>query len=115
MSATTPTYLPPVIKGDADYRTYRPISLPNGVTVVLANDPQSKHFAASVSVSSGASADPRALPGLAHFCEHMCFLGSRAYPEENQYKKFLAQHGGKSNASTSMSHVSMYYIITCAS
>lgn len=38
-------YLPDVIKGDADYRTYRPILLDNGITVLLANDPQSKHFA----------------------------------------------------------------------
>ena len=71
------------------------------------------HCAASVSVHAGASSDPRGLPGLAHFCEHMCFLGSKAYPKENEYKQFLAQHGGKSNASTSMSHVSfiLLYIL----
>lgn len=80
------TYLPDVIKGDADYRSYRPLLLDNGITVLLANDPQSKHFAASVSVHAGASSDPRGLPGLAHFCEHMCFLGSKAYPEENEVR-----------------------------
>ena len=36
----------------------------------------------------------------------MCFLGSRAYPEENAYKRYLARHGGRSNASTGMAHVS---------
>ncbi|KAL9181418.1 hypothetical protein ACHAXT_010223 [Thalassiosira profunda] len=107
MSQATP--LPPVIKGDADYRTYRPLLLDNGLTVLLVNDPQSKHFAASVSVHAGASSDPRALPGLAHFTEHMCFLGSKAYPEENEYKQFLAQHGGKSNASTSMTHTTYQF------
>ncbi len=101
-----PTYLPPIIQGNSDYRSYRPLLLDNGITVLLAHDPQAKHFAASVSVRAGASSDPRVLPGLAHFCEHMCFLGSKAYPEENEYKKYLAKHGGKSNASTSMSHVS---------
>mmetsp|Transcript_15246 Transcript_15246/g.27671 ORF Transcript_15246/g.27671 Transcript_15246/m.27671 type:complete len:1041 (-) Transcript_15246:645-3767(-) len=106
---TKPTYLPPIIKGDADYRTYRPLVLENGITILLAHDPQSKNFAASVSVHAGASADPRALPGLAHFCEHMCFLGSKAYPEENEYKQYLAQHGGKSNASTSMSHTTYQF------
>lgn len=30
------------------------------------------------------------------------FLGSAKYPGENEYKAFLAQHGGHSNASTSM-------------
>jgi len=110
MSNKSPvTYLPDVIKGDADYRSYRPLLLENGITVLLANDPQSKHFAASVSVHAGASSDPRGLPGLAHFCEHMCFLGSKAYPEENEYKQYLAQHGGKSNASTSMSHTTYQF------
>jgi insulysin len=70
-----PIYLPPIIQGQSDYRSYRPITLPtasgdDGITILLVNDPQSKHFAASVSVGSGASSDPRALPGLAHFCEH---------------------------------------------
>lgn len=32
----------------------------------------------------------------------MCFLGSEKYPGENAYKSYLAQHGGRSNASTSM-------------
>ncbi|EED96030.1 predicted protein, partial [Thalassiosira pseudonana CCMP1335] len=81
----------------------------DGITILLANDPQSKHFAASVSVHAGASSDPRSLPGLAHFCEHMCFLGSAAYPQENEYKQYLAQHGGKSNASTSASHTTYQF------
>lgn len=105
----TPIYLPPIIQGDSDYRTYRPLLLDNGITVLLAHDPQSKHFAASVSVHAGASCDPRFLPGLAHFTEHMCFLGSEAYPRENEYKQYLAKHGGKSNASTSMSHTTYQF------
>lgn len=27
--------------------------------------------------------------GLAHFCEHMLFLGTEKYPEENEYSKYL--------------------------
>ena len=109
MSTPTPTHLPPIIKGDSDYRTYRPLLLDNGITVLLAHDPQAKHFAASVSVHAGASCDPRFLPGLAHFTEHMCFLGSEVYPMENEYKQYLAKHGGKSNASTSMSHTTYQF------
>lgn len=37
----------------------------------------------------------------------MCFLGSEKYPGENEYKSYLAQHGGQSNASTSM-HLTTY-------
>jgi insulysin len=106
-----PIYLPPVEQGKSDYRNYRPLTLgkDEGITILLVNDPQSKHFAAAVSVGSGASSDPRILPGLAHFCEHMCFLGSSAYPKENEYKQYLSQHGGKSNASTSMSHTTYQF------
>ena len=82
MSASIkPKYLPQIEQGQNDYRSYRPLVLPtesgeDGITILLVNDPQSKHFAASVSVGSGASSDPRALPGLAHFCEHseLCAL-----------------------------------------
>lgn len=109
--ATEVTYLPPPIQGDSDYRKYKALRLPNGVTALLTQDGQSKHFAAAVSVNAGASCDPRSLPGLAHFTEHMCFLGSKRYPEENEYKHFLAQHGGKSNASTSMSHTTYQFDI----
>ena len=90
--------------GASDWRTYRPLTLPNGVTLILVNDSQSRHLAASCAVAIGASSDPRTLPGLAHFTEHMCFLGSLAHPGENEYKSYLAKHGGKSNASTSMTH-----------
>ena len=32
----------------------------------------------------------------------MLFLGSERFPAENHYKKLLARHGGRSNASTSL-------------
>lgn len=37
----------------------------------------------------------------------MCFLGSEKYPGENEYKRYLSSHGGRSNASTSM-HLTTY-------
>ena len=37
--------------------------------------------------------DPQDLPGLAHFCEHMLFLGTEKYPVENEYPRFLSEHG----------------------
>ena len=90
------------IHGNADWRKYRCLKLENGVTICLVHDKESKTTAAAATVGVGASADPRSMSGLAHFCEHMVFLGSEKYPVENEYKKFLAQHGGRSNGSTSM-------------
>ncbi|KAL7566713.1 hypothetical protein ACA910_017769 [Epithemia clementina (nom. ined.)] len=99
--------LPEVEKGKADWRTYRCVQLDNGVTVCLVHDKESKTTAAAATVKVGAGSDPRSMPGLAHFCEHMVFLGSEKYPVENEYKQYLARHGGRSNASTSM-HLTTY-------
>ena len=38
---------------------------------------------------TGCFQDPVELPGLAHFCEHMLFLGTEKYPEEGLYKKVI--------------------------
>ena len=106
MTTTTMTYkaepLLQPIQGRSDWRKFKAIRLENGVSVLVINDKESKTTAMSAIVEVGASADPRTLSGLAHFCEHMCFLGSEKYPVENEYKKYLAKHGGRSNASTSM-------------
>ncbi len=101
------TPLPAPIQGKADWREYKAFRLENGVTCLVINDKESKTTAMSCIVEVGASADPREMSGLAHFCEHMCFLGSEKYPGENEYKRYLASHGGRSNASTSM-HVTNY-------
>ncbi|XP_077588207.1 nardilysin-like [Stigmatopora nigra] len=59
-----------------------------------------KQSAAAMCVGVGSFSDPADLPGLAHFLEHMVFLGSEKYPRENDFEAFLKKHGGGSNAST---------------
>ena len=99
--------LPPPRKGKADWREYRAFKLDNGVTCMAVHDKESKTTAVAAAVNAGAAADPRELSGLAHFAEHMCFLGSEKYPGENEYKKYLSSHGGRSNGSTSL-HLTTY-------
>ena len=74
------TLLPTPIKGDADWRDFRALRLSNGVTICLVHDPQAKTTAAGATIAAGAAYDTRSLSGMAHFCEHMCFLGSKKYP-----------------------------------
>ena len=47
--------------------------------------------------------DPFDIPGLAHLCEHMLFMGT------DRYKNFLSLHRGFSNAFTSNDHTNFYF------
>ncbi len=76
------------------------IKLDNGLKVLLISDPEATQSAASLCVEVGSWSDPPAYPGMAHFVEHLIFLGSHTYPEENGYSKQVTQGGGKSNAFT---------------
>lgn len=64
-----------VIKSITDQREYKAITLNNGIRTLLISDPDSSLSAAALDVHVGAMSDPINVPGLAHFCEHMSFLG----------------------------------------
>uniref|UniRef100_A0A673LZS3 Nardilysin-like n=1 Tax=Sinocyclocheilus rhinocerous TaxID=307959 RepID=A0A673LZS3_9TELE len=68
------------------------------VCVLLSRDSDSDTAALCIGV--GSFSDPSDLPGLAHFLEHMVFMGSEKYPSENGFDAFLKKHGGSDNAST---------------
>ena len=89
-----------VVKSASDPRLYGSIRLPNGLEAILISDSKADRAAAALAVGVGSYADPRSALGLAHFLEHMLFMGSGKYPEENEYGAFLARHGGSSNAYT---------------
>lgn len=81
-------------------RTTRKLRLENKLEVLLVSDPESSYAAAALSVGVGSSQDPLERPGLAHYTEHMLFLGNAKYPEEEGFCHFLDSHGGKRNAFT---------------
>mmetsp|Transcript_29851 Transcript_29851/g.97207 ORF Transcript_29851/g.97207 Transcript_29851/m.97207 type:complete len:1027 (-) Transcript_29851:78-3158(-) len=62
----------------------------------------SKKAAAALAVQVGSFCDPEESLGIAHFLEHMVFMGSEAFPTENEYDKYLTQNGGSCNAYTEM-------------
>ena len=90
------------LKPQPDTRQYRAITLPNGLTVLLVSDPSTDVEAGSVHINSGHFQDPPHRPGLAHFHEHMLFLGTAKYPGENDFEQYLGRNGGSSNAFTDM-------------
>ncbi|RXM28811.1 Nardilysin [Acipenser ruthenus] len=70
------------------------------IGLVASNAVMLIQSAAALCVGVGSFSDPDDLPGLAHFLEHMVFMGSEKYPAENGFDAFLKKHGGSDNAST---------------
>ncbi|WOT04020.1 insulinase family protein [Shewanella youngdeokensis] len=100
-----------VITSPNDHRQYQHITLNNGLAVLLVADPQSTEAAASMAVAVGHFDDPVARPGMAHFLEHMLFLGTKKYPDSGEYSAFINQHGGTNNAWTGTEHTNFFYSI----
>lgn len=83
-----------------DPRDYRYLRLESGMEVMLVSDPSTETSAASLAVGVGSYQNPEEFPGLAHYLEHMLFLGTENYPEPNNLQKFLEENGGGGNAFT---------------
>lgn len=97
------------LKPDLDDREYRYIQLPNNLRALLIQDKTTDKAAAALDVNIGAFQDPENLPGLAHFCEHLLFMGSEKFPDENEYSSFLSKHGGSSNAYTGSQNTNYFF------
>ena len=100
-----------VIKSPNDPRSYETLELDNGLKVVLISDPTTDKAAASLDVNVGSGSDPQGREGLAHFLEHMLFLGTEKYPDSSEYKEFMSAHGGSDNAYTSYDHTNYFFDI----
>ncbi|CAG7852790.1 SubName: Full=Related to STE23-Metalloprotease involved in a-factor processing {ECO:0000313/EMBL:CCA70314.1} [Serendipita indica DSM 11827] len=70
----------PIEKAELDDREYRVIRLENGLQALLIHDGTTDKAAAAMDVGVGHLSDPDDIPGLAHFCEHLLFLGTKAFP-----------------------------------
>ena len=98
-------------KSETDESEYRYITLPNQMQVLLIADSKSDKAAASLDVFVGSSHDPIGRQGLAHFLEHMLFLGTDKYPDPDEYQSYINQHGGQHNAYTSFEHTNYFFDI----
>ncbi|KAL3625772.1 hypothetical protein CASFOL_030301 [Castilleja foliolosa] len=75
----------------------------------VRKDPAQKKAAAALCVGIGSFADPFEAQGLAHFLEHMLFMGSTDFPDENEYDSYLSKHGGSSNAYTETEYTCYHF------
>jgi len=76
------------------------IRLSNDLEAYLISDPNVDKSSAALIVRAGKWHDSIEHPGIAHFLEHMLFLGSKKYPQESEYMKFIFKHDGMLNAFT---------------
>ncbi len=100
-----------VIKNQIDHKEYRPLILENQLKVLLISDPETDKAAAALDVHVGNGSDPKGWQGLAHFLEHMLFLGNVKYPRAGEYQEFIKKHGGSDNAYTSFDHTNYHFSI----
>ncbi len=83
-----------------DRSEYRHLVLENGLRVLLCSDPDISVASAAVAVDAGYYDDPPTRPGLAHYVEHLLFLGSEKYPEESGFERTVKASGGSNNGET---------------
>lgn len=100
-----------VNKSPSDNREYNIFTLKNGIDVVTVSDPNLVTSAATLSVGVGAFQDPDDAQGIAHFLEHMLFMGSKKYPKPNEYMQFIQENGGDTNAFTAAEQTTYLFSI----
>ena len=103
IASVTPT------KSPNDNNDYRYLELDNQLQVMLVSDTQADKAAASMNVAVGSGDDPEDRAGLAHFLEHMLFLGTEKYPEPGEYQQFIRSHGGSHNAFTAFQDTNYFF------
>lgn len=98
-------------KHPLDQSEYRRFVLGNGLKVLLVSDPRFNKSAAAVHVGVGSLSNPKDRMGLAHFLEHMLFMGTEKYPEVDDYLNYVNENGGSRNAYTTEDHTAYYFEI----
>ena len=110
-AAQRPITVPEILVSPQDLREYRYLELDNALKVVLVSDPDADKSAAALRVNAGAGDDPLHRQGLAHFLEHMLFMGTEKYPDIEEHMKFIRTHGGSPNAFTATDNTSYFFDI----
>lgn len=100
-----------VVRSMNDHRSYLPLTLDNGLRVLLVEQADAEKSAAAMAINVGHFDDPTDREGLAHFLEHLVFLGSKKFPDAGEYQQFMAAKGGSHNAWTGTEHSCFYFDI----
>ncbi len=99
------------VQSPNDDREYRYLVLDNGLKALLIADDDAEKATASLDIYVGSAQNPEDRAGLAHFLEHMLFLGTEKYPDPAEYEQFVTEHGGSRNAYTGFEHTNYFFDI----
>ena len=109
-SAALPA-VPPLERAPGDLSQTRRFVLPNGLKVLLVHDPKFNVSSAALVAGVGSLADPPQRQGLAHFLEHMLFLGTDKYPDITGWQAHLQRNAGVHNAYTAADRTNYFFEI----
>lgn len=100
--SSTDDYVTEMLKKRQEFsgQMQRSLVLPNQLPVLLISDPKTPKCAASMDVFVGSWDEPAASRGIAHYLEHVLFMGTKKYPETGSYSTYMESHQGWSNAFT---------------
>ncbi|WP_028114671.1 insulinase family protein [Ferrimonas kyonanensis] len=103
--------MPELIVSPNDNKKYAQVTLDNGLRALLIADSTATKSAAALAVNVGHFDDPDDREGMAHFLEHMLFLGTEKFPHPGEYQQFISQNGGNHNAWTGPEFTSYFFDI----
>lgn len=102
----------PKIQPEGDTRKFTGLKLNNRMEAILVSDSSADKSIVSVTLKAGFKTDPKKVPGMAHFIEHLLYLGSVSYPDENGFREFISKNSGFTNAQTTNDHTRYYFSIS---
>lgn len=94
-----------------DHKEYKELLLENDLRVLLIHDVTAHKSSAALAIRVGHYDDPQHRQGLAHFLEHMLFLGTQKYPQVGEFQTFINRNGGSNNAWTGTEHTCFFFDI----
>ncbi len=98
-----------VARGKSDHSDYVHFCMENGINVILVHNIEGESEIVLLDIDAGAEYDK--YPGVAHFLEHLLFMGTKKYPGKSEYYDFILKCGGGRNGITTVDKTTYFHAI----
>jgi len=92
-----------------DNKFYKYLKLNNNLQCLIIKDDSESMCGACLNINVGSIYEK--IDGLAHFLEHMVFMGSKKYPDTTNFMGSINKSGGETNASTGSTYTNYHFTI----